>query len=109
MLIEIKQKEGESLREFITRFNAITLEVSDLDSKVTMSTMKGSLKPSRFLFSLEKRFPTCFAEMLSRAEEYTNARAHVGEKELSSQPTQKEGKEEEKEGRTSSQQPLKPS
>ena len=65
MIIRIKQKEGKSLWEFITRFNATTLEVSNLDPKVAMSTMKDDLKPLRFLFSLEKRFPTCFAEMLS--------------------------------------------
>ena len=65
MLIRIKQKEGVSLWEFITRFNAGTLEVSDLDPMVAMMAIKGGLKPSRFLFSLEKRFPTCFAEMLS--------------------------------------------
>ena len=65
MLIGIKQKEDESLWEFITRFNAATLKISDLDPKVTMSAMKDGLKPSRFLFSLEKRFPTNFAEILS--------------------------------------------
>ena len=73
MLIEIKQKENESLWKFITKFNTATLEVSDLDPMVTMSAMKGGLKPSRFLFSLEKQFPASFAEMLSWVEKYANA------------------------------------
>ena len=73
MLIDIKQKESESLREFITRFNAITLEVSDLDQTVAMSTMKGGLRPTRFSLSLEKWFSTSFIEMLARAEKYANA------------------------------------
>ena len=53
MLIGMKQRKNESLREFITRFNTATLEVTDLDQMVAMSAMKGTLKPSRFLFSLE--------------------------------------------------------
>ena len=54
MLIGIKQKESKSLQEFISRFNAATLKVSDLDPMIAMLVMKGGLKPSRFLFSLEK-------------------------------------------------------
>ena len=54
MLIGIKQRESESLWEFISKFNVATLEVSDLDPMVAMSAMKGSLKPSRFFFSLAK-------------------------------------------------------
>ena len=63
MLIRIKQRENESLWKFITRFNDATLEVSDLDSMVAMSAMKGGLKPSRFLFSLDKKFLLSFPEM----------------------------------------------
>ena len=95
MLIGIKQKEDESLREFITKFNAATLKVSDLDPKVTMMPMKGGLKPSRFLFTLEKRFPTCFAEMLSQAEKYVNAEEAMSAM-RSSAPNQPEKKEKEK-------------
>ena len=65
MLIEIKQRKKESLRKFITRFNVATLKVIDLDQMVAMSAIKGALKPSRFLFSLEKKFPSSFPEMLS--------------------------------------------
>lgn len=47
---------GEPLRAYITRFNAATLEVHELDKAVAMSALKGGLQPFWFLFSLEKRF-----------------------------------------------------
>ena len=86
-LIGNKQKDGESLREYISRFNAATLEVSDLDQVVAMSAMKGSLRPSRFLFSLKKQFPTNFAEMLAQDEKYANAEEAMS---MTSQPEKKE-------------------
>ena len=46
--------------------------MSDLDLMVAMLAMKGGLKPSRFLFSLEKWFLASFIEMLSWAEKYVN-------------------------------------
>ena len=64
-LIDIKQKEGESLRDFIWRFIMVTLEITNLDQTVVMTVMKDGLRPSRFLFSLEKRFPVDYTEMLS--------------------------------------------
>ena len=39
---------------------------------ITMIAMKDGLKPSRFLFSLEKRFHVDYIEMLSRADKYAN-------------------------------------
>ena len=72
MLIGMKQRENKSLREFIVRFNTATLEVTDLDQMVAMSAMKGILKPSIFLFNLEKKFSTSFSKMLSRAKKYAN-------------------------------------
>ena len=37
-----------------------------------MSAMKGGLRPSRFYFSLEKKFSTDFFEMLAQLEKYAN-------------------------------------
>ena len=74
------------------------MEVTDLDQMVAMSAMKGALKPSRFLFSLEKKFSTNFFEMLSCAEKYTNAKeAFIARKSLTAGPSDKgKGKEREK-------------
>ena len=50
----------------------MTLEITDLDQTVTMKAIKDGLRPSRFLFSLEKRFFADYAKMLSQAEKYAN-------------------------------------
>ena len=64
------------------------MEITDLDQTVAMTAMKGGLKPSRFLFSLEKRFPVDYAEMLSRADKYANAEeAMASEKRTYHPPT----------------------
>ena len=101
MLIEIKQRKNESLWEFITRFNAATLEVSDLDQMVAMSAMKGALKPSRFLFSLKKKFSISFSKMFSHVEKYANAEEALSARKTSvPSPFDKgKGKEREKEKR----------
>ena len=58
-----------------------------------MRMMKGGLKPSRFLFSLEKRFLTDYAEMLVRAEKYANAEeAMTARKETPSNQAEKKDK-----------------
>ena len=48
-------------------------EIIDLDQTVVMIAMKGGLRPFIFFFSLKKRFPTDYMEMLVRAEKYANA------------------------------------
>ena len=47
---------------------------------VAMMAMKGRLKPSRFLFSLEKRFSVDYAKMLSRADKYANVEKAMASK-----------------------------
>ena len=58
----------------------MALKITDLNQMVAMTTMKGGLKPSRFLFNLEKRFPADYAEMLSRADKYANAKEAMASK-----------------------------
>ena len=45
-----------------------------MDQTMAITVMKGSLRPSCFLFSLEKRFSMDYAEMLVRAEKYANVK-----------------------------------
>ena len=107
MLIRMKQRKNESLQKFITRFNTATLEMTDLDQMVTMSAMKGTLKPSRFLFSLEKKFSTSFFEILFRTKKYTNIEeAFLARKTSAPGPSDKgKGKEREKDKRKKEEPP----
>ena len=72
-----------------------------MDQMFAISAMKGALKPSRFLFSLEKKFPTSFSKMLSREEKYTNVEeAFLARKTSAPSPSKKgKGKEREKDKR----------
>ncbi|KAG1365253.1 putative Retrotransposon gag protein [Cocos nucifera] len=72
-LMAIRQKEGEPIRAYVTRFNAAALEVRNLDQSVAMAALKGGLQKNDLLFSLEKRYPRDFADLLARAERYARA------------------------------------
>ncbi|XP_073107414.1 uncharacterized protein [Elaeis guineensis] len=72
-LMNIRQREGESIRAYINRFNVAALEVQNLDQSVAMAALKGGLQKNDLLFSLEKKYPKNFADLLARAEGYTRA------------------------------------
>ena len=42
-LINIKQREGESIRAYINRFNVAALEVQNLNQSIVMAALKGGL------------------------------------------------------------------
>jgi len=73
MLFLLHQNEGESLWDYISRFNAATLEIPDLNEHVAMSALKKGLRTSRLTILLDKKFPKSYAELLLRAQKYTNA------------------------------------
>ena len=81
-LITIKQKEGETLRKFVSRFNGEAVLCDGVDDRVSVTAMMGGLQDSSFLFSLHKKPPTTMAEMMARAQKYINAEdASVDKKE----------------------------
>ena len=57
----------------MARFNAATLEITDLNEVVAMSAFKKGLKQSRFTYSLDKTFPKTYPELLARASKYIRA------------------------------------
>ena len=69
-LINIKQREGESIRAYVNRFNVAALEVRNLDQSIAMAALKGGLQKNDLLFSLEKKYPRNFADLLAQAEGY---------------------------------------
>ena len=79
----------------------------DLDQMVSMSTIKGVLKPSKFLFSLEKKNFTSFFEMLICAEKYANAKeSFLAKKTLAPGPSEKEKEKERKKDKRKREEPL---
>ncbi|XP_059650655.1 uncharacterized protein LOC132296472 [Cornus florida] len=72
-LLTVKQQKGESLRDYISRFNTEMLQVEEADDKVALAAFMGGLQTSRFLFSLSEEPPTNMAELLVRAKRHMNA------------------------------------
>jgi hypothetical protein len=71
-LLNVKQKEGETLRSYLTRFNKETLLVDGADDKVVLTAFISDLQPGDFLFSVYKDPPNSMTEMIYEAQRYMN-------------------------------------
>ena len=58
------------MRDFVTHFNAATLEVRDLNEDIAIPTMKRGLRGSRFAYSLDKTLLQIYAELLEHVYKY---------------------------------------
>ncbi|XP_050278257.1 uncharacterized protein LOC126719783 [Quercus robur] len=72
-LMSIKQREDETLRSYITRFNKEALSIDETDDKILVVAFTNGLWKSKFLFSLYKNDPKIMSEVLYRATKYMNA------------------------------------
>ncbi|XP_065629683.1 uncharacterized protein LOC136067555 [Quercus suber] len=72
-LMSIKQREDETLRSYITRFNKEALSVDEADDKILVAAFTNALQKGKFLFSLYKNDPKTMSEVLYRATKYMNA------------------------------------
>nr|XP_023914743.1 uncharacterized protein LOC112026289 [Quercus suber] len=73
-LMSIRQREDETLRSYITRFNKEALSIDVADDKILVATFTNGLRKGKFLFSLYKNDPKTMMEMLYRATKYMNAK-----------------------------------
>ncbi|XP_065635625.1 uncharacterized protein LOC136070123 [Quercus suber] len=72
-LISIRQREDETLRSYITRFNKEALSIDEADDKILVVAFTNGLWKGKFLFSLYKNDPKTMSEVLYRATKYMNA------------------------------------
>ncbi|OMO62054.1 Retrotransposon gag protein [Corchorus capsularis] len=81
-LMNIRQRPNESLRDYVTRFNAEALQVKDLDQSVAVAALMNGLRDDefQFKFSLSKKPPKTLSELLLRAEKYINAEENMAAK-----------------------------
>ncbi|GKV21714.1 hypothetical protein SLEP1_g31668 [Rubroshorea leprosula] len=61
-LMRVKQRDGESLKNYMSRFNDAVLEVSSFDQAVGIAAVISGLKHDRFRDSLIKHATTTFSE-----------------------------------------------
>ena len=72
--MSIKQREDETLRSYISRFNKETLSIDEADDKILVAAFMNGLRKGKFLFSLYKNDHKTITEVLYRATKYINAK-----------------------------------
>ena len=73
-MMSIKQREGETLRSYITCFNKETLSINEANDKILVAAFTNGLRNGKFLFSLYKIDPKTMSKILYRATKYMNAK-----------------------------------
>ena len=73
-LMSIKQREDETLRSYIARFNKKALSIDEIDDKILVAAFTNRLRKDKFLFSLYKNDPKTMLDVLYRATKYMNAK-----------------------------------
>ncbi|XP_065638023.1 uncharacterized protein LOC136071090 [Quercus suber] len=71
-LMSIKQREDETLRSYIARFNKEALSIDEVDDKILVAAFTNGLRKGKFLFSLYKNDPKTMPDVLYRATKYMN-------------------------------------
>ena len=72
--MNIKQREDETLRSYITHFNKEALSTDEVDDKILVATFTNGLRKGKFLFSLYKNDPKTMSKALYRATKDMNAK-----------------------------------
>ena len=72
-LMSIKQREDETLRSYVSRFNKEALSIDEADDKILVAAFINGLQKGKFLFSLYKNDLKTRLEVLYRATKYMNA------------------------------------
>ena len=71
--MSIKQREDETLRSYIARFNKEALSIDEADDKILVAAFTNGLRKGKFLFSLYKNDPKTMLDVLYRTTKYMNA------------------------------------
>ena len=63
-ILNIRQAERESLRQYVDRFNKEVLQVDEAEDQVILTTFQARLLPGYFLFSINKTSPMTVTQLL---------------------------------------------
>ncbi|GKV06933.1 hypothetical protein SLEP1_g18750 [Rubroshorea leprosula] len=76
-LMRVKQRDEESLKNYMSRFNDAVLEVSSFDQAVGIAAVIAGLKHDRFRDSLIKHAATTFSEVNDRSLKFITAEEYA--------------------------------
>ena len=69
-LMNMKQREDETLRSYITHFNKGALSIDEADDKILIAAFTNGLWKGKFLFSLYKNNPKTMSDVLQGHQIY---------------------------------------
>ena len=72
-LMSIRQREDETMKSYITRFNKDALSIDEADDKILVAAFTNGLQKGKFLFSLYKNDLKTMSDVLYKATKYMNA------------------------------------
>ena len=73
-LLTIEQRENESLRSFITRFNREALTVDEVDDKLLLVAFHNGVNSDLFIHKLYEKEPQSMAELIHSTQNFMNAK-----------------------------------
>ncbi|GKV45164.1 hypothetical protein SLEP1_g52274 [Rubroshorea leprosula] len=76
-LMRVKQRDGESLKNYMSRFNDAVLEVNSFNQAVGIAAVISGLKHDRFRDSLIKHAATSFSEVNDRSLKFITAEEYA--------------------------------
>ncbi|GFY94940.1 hypothetical protein Acr_10g0003250 [Actinidia rufa] len=89
-LFTVHQKETESLKDYVKRFNQIILEVEDSSDKVVIMAMMEGLRSGPLFDSLSKNIPKTLSTLQNKADKY------IATEELAEAKRRRRGKDDHK-------------
>uniref|UniRef100_A0A2N9GJY4 Uncharacterized protein n=1 Tax=Fagus sylvatica TaxID=28930 RepID=A0A2N9GJY4_FAGSY len=72
-LLNIRQREGESLRSYVQRFNKEAVQIDEPNEYVALTAFNAGLRKGDFLFQLCKDPPKSMSELMYEAQKFINA------------------------------------
>ncbi|GKV30435.1 hypothetical protein SLEP1_g39243 [Rubroshorea leprosula] len=103
-LMQVHQKEGESLRDYMQRFNKVTLDIDNVPDTICLFALLHGLKRDRFLDDLLENPPKTWNEVNDRSasfimsEDFQSSKRRADDKQSKSheQPPRREEKKKQK-------------
>ena len=69
-LLTVWQRKGESLKDFVDRFNQQKLQVSDLNETVAITAFCSPVQKAKVAASFHRKRPTTLVELLEKVGKY---------------------------------------